>query len=95
MPFYILPKALKHGFKKEIKFMDWPPQSPDLNPIETLWKKMEDEMTGHKPRCKEELWEAICTVWNGFTADKLKSLVMSAPLRCKEVRQQKVAATKY
>ena len=34
--------------KRKIKLMDWPPQSPDLNPIETLWKKTEDEMTGHK-----------------------------------------------
>ena len=75
--------------------MDWPPQSPDLNLIETLWKEMEDEMTGHKLRSKEELWETICTVWNGFTADQLKSLVMSVPLRCTEVRKGKVAATKY
>ena len=81
--------------KRKIKLMDWSPQSPDLNPIETLCKKMEDEMTGHKPRSKEEFWETMCTVWNDFTADKLKSSVMSVPLRSKEIRKQKVVATKY
>ena len=49
-------------------------------------------MSGEKPRSKEELWETISTVWNGFTVNDLRSLATSVPLACKEVIKQKGAA---
>ena len=43
------------------KIMNWPPQSPDLNPIENLWAviKMRLYPDAKQYRSKNELWDAI------------------------------------
>ena len=59
-------KATKKWLKKKhIKVMEWPSQSPDLNPIEHLWKELKLPVAKRQPRnhdleriCKEE-WSEI------------------------------------
>lgn len=62
-------------FEQGIEIMDWPPYSPDLNPIENLWKllkdqiiqshpefktmKDNDETMAHLIRCAKEAWEDL------------------------------------
>src|SRR5436305_5778189 len=59
----------------EIEIMDWPPYSPDLNPIENLWKLLKDQIVRSHPefktikdnneamahliRCAKEAWEDL------------------------------------
>jgi transposase len=35
--------------RKKVKLLSWPPQSPDLTPIENLWKQIKRRI-GHKPK---------------------------------------------
>jgi len=36
-----------------------PPYSPDLNPIEKMWSKLKEYLRAVKPRCAEELYQAV------------------------------------
>lgn len=41
--------------QKRIKVLNWPPQSPDLNPIEHLWVVMERRHLDEVPKNQQEL----------------------------------------
>jgi hypothetical protein len=66
-----------------IRVMEWPSQSPDLNPIEHLWEEVERRIKCQNKN-KNELMEKIQEVWNEIpqiTLDKLiDSCQEGAPL---------------
>ncbi|GFU80847.1 uncharacterized protein TNCV_3728851 [Trichonephila clavipes] len=66
--------------------MNWPGQSPDLNPIESLWFKIGYEISKKNPSNKRELIEALIFSLNHIvTKDLLLKLVHSMPKRCRSV----------
>lgn len=79
-----------------LRTLDWPAQSPDLNPIENLWHKIGIEIAKSKPRTKLELKETVIRVWyHHVTPAYLENLVHSMPRRCAEVVKNKGYPTKY
>ena len=63
---------VKGWFKEEgITFMEWPAQSPDLNPIENLWDQLKIMIQEQNPTNVTELWSAVTAAWQGFPLDKL------------------------
>ena len=76
--------------------MNWPAQSPDLNPIENLWHRINEIIAKNKPSNKRELIENIIQAWYHIvTREELRNLVQSMPRRCKAVIQNKGFPTKY
>ena len=47
-PWYTSKMIKKYLANKGINRMRWPPQSPDLNPIENLWKYIKDMISKQK-----------------------------------------------
>uniref|UniRef100_A0A3B3HTK7 Tc1-like transposase DDE domain-containing protein n=1 Tax=Oryzias latipes TaxID=8090 RepID=A0A3B3HTK7_ORYLA len=56
--------------KKKIKLLEWPSQSPDLNPIENLWKELKIRVHRRDPRNLEDL-KAVCVdEWAKITPEQ-------------------------
>ena len=49
--------------KNDINKLDWPGNSPDLNPIEHLWTILKDKVAEKQPTNLENLQSAIEEVW--------------------------------
>ena len=44
---------------KKVDFIDWPPYSTDLNPIENVWSMIAQESNGKNIKTKAEIFEEI------------------------------------
>jgi hypothetical protein len=90
-------KRCQNWFRAQgISVLEWPAQSPDLNPIENLWMQIKVLVAKDKPSTKTTLIEAIIKAWyKVITPERLESLVASMPRRCKAVIEAKGWPTKY
>lgn len=75
--------------ERRIEAIDWPPYSPDLNPIENCWnwmKDYQDKMWGDEV-CSLKVERArISECWqNAVTDERLKRLIAEMPARCAAV----------
>jgi hypothetical protein len=80
---------------KGIDYMDWPPYSPDLNPIENLWAILKQRMKGRKCKNVDQLWDCVQEAWYELPVDLLRGLIDSMKRRCQEVIDKKGMPTKY
>jgi transposase len=77
--------------------LEWPPQSPDLNPIENLWKKMKDLLQNRSPRVKTlaELRETLSKIWEKVEEEDYLKIIKSMPERMKAVIEAKGGSTRW
>jgi transposase len=80
-----------------IKVLDWPAQSPDLNPIEHLWQILKKKLNSYatSPRGVWELWERIEMEWGKIEVEECQRLIESMPRRVEAVIKAKGGHTKY
>ena len=79
-----------------IKRMEvWPPQSPDLNPIEHVWNILNTRIEDYKPRNLKELEDRIMEEWKKIGAIDVQKLIASMPHRVAAVIAAKGGYTNY
>jgi transposase len=78
-----------------LPLMNWPAQSPDLNPIENLWSILDARCKNRKPKTVEMLFEDLEKEWMGLDLQLLENLVDSMPQRLAAVIKAKGLPTHY
>ena len=90
-------KAKKWFEDNKIRILTWPAQSPDLNPIEHLWRHLKFKLNAYEepPKGVEELWERVQKEWNAIPEDICTKLIDSMPRRIAAVYKAKGGYVKY
>jgi arsenate reductase-like glutaredoxin family protein len=94
-PCHTSKKTKKWLADKNIPLLDWPGNSPDLNPIENLWHVMKNEVARKDTSSIQKLKDAILQVWTNFSTSYLENLASSMPKRLQDVLQSKGEPSKY
>jgi hypothetical protein len=50
-----------------LHLMTWPPQSPDLNPIEIVWDELVHRVNDKQPLSAQHMWELFQDCWKSIT----------------------------
>jgi hypothetical protein len=91
-------KLAKEWFKnQDFELLDWPAQSPDLNPIEHLWHLLKKKVLSYEnpPKGVWELWKRTAEQWDSITLEVCQRLIESMPRRLQAVIEAKGGHTKY
>ncbi len=89
------PRQQRRGSRRSIKVLVWPSQSPDLNPIENLWRELKVRVAKRQPRNLNDL-ERICKEeWDKIPPEKCANLVANYKKHLTSVIANKGFATKY
>ena len=77
--------------------MEWPAQSPDLDPIENLWNHLKRRMAEYDQESKGtiELWERVQIEWDKIEPEVCQNLIESMPKCVEAVIKAKGGYTKY
>jgi hypothetical protein len=78
-----------------VSVLDFPPYSPDLNPIENMWREMDVRMASTQAASKGELEDVVAKTWATFTPEYCSKLALSMPKRIAQVIERKGAYTDY
>jgi transposase len=83
----------KHTARVSVDFLsqnapsiiDWPANSPDLNPIENVWGMLKRRVEMQQPKNIEELIKVFMDEWNRLDKSVVINLIHSMKSRCKAV----------
>jgi transposase len=77
--------------------LDWPAQSPDLNPLENLWYrlKLKVQNATYAKMSSDKFEKVIVDSWNAFSTDEWNNLIDSMPERIKAVLDAKGGSTRW
>ncbi len=75
--------------------LDWPADSPDLNPRENLWAIVKRKMRNKRPKNADELKATVKETWASIPPQQCHKLITSMPRWIEAEIKAKGATTKY
>nr|pir hypothetical protein ZK1251.4 - Caenorhabditis elegans [Caenorhabditis elegans] len=81
--------------RRRVRLLDWPSQSPDLNPIEHLWEELERRLGGVRASNADAKFNQLENAWKAIPMSVIHKLIDSMPRRCQAVIDANGYATKY
>lgn len=94
-PCHTAQKVVKWFAENRVRLLDWPPQSPDLSPIENLWHILKERIRQYRHTSKGALKEKILQEWESISPDICYKLVATMPKRVKAVIRARGGSIKY
>jgi transposase len=87
-------KCLK---KLKLRVLPWPSQSPDINPMEHVWRQLKRQLAKYPtaPSGVDELWERVQAEWQKVPRSFVRALIRSLPRRIRAVYRARGGHTKY
>ena len=81
--------------QRGISILEWPGNSPDLNPIEHLWGWVQNRLPRLLPRNANELWQLVQREWRRVPTELVRRLFNSMPRRLAAVIEAEGGTTRY
>ncbi len=81
--------------RKMVRVLDWPACSPDLSPIENVWRILKRKMRQRRPCTVAHLKTCLQEEWDKITPETLHHLVSSVPKRLLSVVKRNGNITKW
>ncbi len=89
-------KSTKSWFNDHgVTVLDWPANSPDLNPIENIWGIVKRKMRDTRPNNADDLKATVKETWASIPPQQCHKMITSMPRRIEAVIKAKGAPTKY
>ena len=78
--------AMEFFRENGIELLEWPPNSPDLSPIENLWSLLKHRLseTSPIPANKADLKTTVLAIWNSLQPNECSNLALHLPQRIKK-----------
>ena len=87
--------------RPDIELLEWPPNSPDMNPIENVWARvmgiLRSDWAEPPAQTSDELWNRVLNAWQEVATDVelFHNLVDSLPRRMRAIFNAGGLWTKY
>ncbi len=92
-------KGMDYLRQNHVTVLDFPPKSPDLNPIENVWAQLQKIINGKLRKTtistKSDLIECIRVSWKDISPNMINNCILSMPHRVEEVIRAEGKQTRY
>lgn len=75
--------------------MVWPPQSPDLNPIEQIWDCLDSRLKKLTRTSQNSMWNSLQSAWASIHPSTFAKYINTMKARCQAVIDAQGGHTRY